>query len=65
MLATKEQLTQSLKPAIRAGTRRQHHTSGTPRTSYRKDAGGYRLRTDGKGRPRIEIQALGGIFQFT
>jgi hypothetical protein len=23
------------------------------------------LRTDGKGRPRIEIQALVGIFQFT
>jgi hypothetical protein len=65
MLATKEQLTQSLKPAIRAGTRRRHPTSCTPSRFRKRDAGGYRLRTDGKGRPRIEIQVFGGIFQFT
>ncbi len=32
----------------------------------KKDAEGYRLRTDGKGRLRIEIMTLGGqFFQFT
>jgi hypothetical protein len=65
MLATKEQLTQSLKPAIKAGTRRRHSTRCTPSTSRNRDAEGYRWRTDAKGRPRIEIQAFRGIFQFT
>jgi peptide/nickel transport system substrate-binding protein len=31
----------------------------------KKDAEGYRLRTDGKGRLRIEIQTFVGFFQFT
>jgi hypothetical protein len=65
MLATKEQLTQSPKPAIRADTRRRHSTRCTASASGNRDVGGYRLRTDGKGRSRIESQAYGGIFQFT
>jgi peptide/nickel transport system substrate-binding protein len=31
----------------------------------KKDAEGYRLRTDGKGRLRIEVQTFVGFFQFT
>jgi peptide/nickel transport system substrate-binding protein len=31
----------------------------------KKDAEGYRLRTDGKGRLRLEIQTFVGFFQFT
>jgi peptide/nickel transport system substrate-binding protein len=31
----------------------------------KKDAEGYRLRSDGKGRLRIEIQTFVGFFQFT
>ena len=31
----------------------------------KKDAEGYRLRTDGKGRLRIEVQTLSGFFQST
>lgn len=65
MLATKEQLTPSLKPAIRAGTQRRHPTRCTPSTSGKRDAGGYCLHTDGKGCLRLEIRAFGGIFQFT
>ena len=65
MLATKEQLTPSLKPAIRASTQRRHPTSCTPSTSGKRDAGGYCLHTDGKGCLRVDIQAFGGIFQFT
>ena len=64
MLATKEQLTSSLRPTKRADARRRHPTSFAPRTFHKKDAEGYRLRTSGQGRRRIEIQAFGGIFQF-
>ena len=31
----------------------------------KKDAEGYRLRTDGKGRLRIEVQTFVGFFQAT
>jgi hypothetical protein len=65
MLATKEQLTPSLKPAIRAGTQRRHPTSCTPSTYRKRDAGGYCLHTDGKGCLRVDIQTFVGIFQFT
>jgi hypothetical protein len=65
MVASKEQLTPSLKPAIRAGTLRRHPTNCTPSTCRKKDDAGYRLCIDGKDRLRIEIQTFRGIFQFT
>jgi hypothetical protein len=65
MLATKEQLTPSLKAAIKAGTRRRPPTSCTPSISRKRDVVGYRLRADGKGHLRIEILAFRGVFRFT
>jgi hypothetical protein len=37
----------------------------SPEYISQRDAGGYRLHTDGKGCLRVEIQTFVGIFQFT
>ena len=64
-MATKEQLTSSLKPAIRADTLRRHLTSFAPCTSHKKDAEGYCFCAVGKCGICIEIQTFVGIFHFT
>ena len=50
----------------RRSTSRRPTRCSTRSASAKKDAEGYRLRSDGKGRLRIEIMTLGGQFvQFT